>query len=159
MSAPGIEVLSRLNGWRMRSSREDASLTALADRPDSLRAILWALAANASIRIAKLAAALFSGSGAMLAEALYSIADSGNQLLLWGRHRARVPPSDVHPLGHGRAIYFWLFIVALLLFGMGGVASIYEGGALLVAVALAIGAQTKSLLIGAVDAVDRSCSC
>jgi cation diffusion facilitator family transporter len=64
----------------------------------------------------------------MLAEALHSVADSGNEgLLLWGRREAKKRPTAVHPLGQGRATYFWSFIVALLLFSMGGVASVYEG--------------------------------
>jgi cation diffusion facilitator family transporter len=78
--------------------------------------------------LAKLAGALITGSGSMLAEALHSVADSGNEgLLLWGRREAKKRPTAVHPLGQGRATYFWSFIVALLLFSMGGVASVYEG--------------------------------
>ncbi|MGH8713185.1 MAG: cation diffusion facilitator family transporter [Casimicrobiaceae bacterium] len=94
----------------------------------SVRAILYSLGANIAIAIAKLGGAALTGSGALLAEAFHSVADSGNEgLLLWGRRQARAPPSAMHPLGHGRATYFWSFIVALLLFSMGGVASIYEG--------------------------------
>ena len=97
-------------------------------RRGSVRAILYSLAANIAIAIAKLAGAVFTGSGSLLAEAFHSIADSGNEgLLLLGRSQARAPPSAKHPLGHGRATYFWSFIVALLLFSIGGVASIYEG--------------------------------
>jgi cation diffusion facilitator family transporter len=99
-----------------------------ARQPDSLRAVLYSLAANVAIAVAKLVGAMFTGSGSLLAEAFHSIADSGNEgLLLLGRRQARAPPSAMHPLGHGRATYFWSFIVALLLFSMGGVASIYEG--------------------------------
>ena len=93
-----------------------------------MRAILYSLGANVAIAAAKLVGAMFTGSGSLLAEAFHSIADCGNEgLLLLGRRQAREPPSAKHPLGHGRASYFWAFIVALLLFSIGGVASIYEG--------------------------------
>lgn len=95
---------------------------------DSLRSILYALGANLAIAIAKLAGALLSGSSAMLAEAIHSFADSGNQgLLILGLWRARTPPSPEHPLGHGKAVFFWSFVVALILFSMGGLFSLYEG--------------------------------
>ncbi|NII09084.1 cation diffusion facilitator family transporter [Oleiagrimonas sp. C23AA] len=94
----------------------------------SLRAIFLALGANLAIFIAKLVAAIFTGSGAMLAEAVHSLADCGNQgLLLLGLRQAAKPPSSAYPLGWGRALYFWSFLVALLLFSVGGVFSIYEG--------------------------------
>jgi len=95
---------------------------------ETTRSIVVSLGANVAIAAAKLVGAVVTGSGSMLAEALHSIADTGNEgLLLWGRREAKRPPSAVHPLGRGRATYFWSFIVALLLFSMGGVASIYEG--------------------------------
>lgn len=95
---------------------------------DSLKSIMYALGANLMIAVAKMAAALYTGSGAMLAEAVHSLADTGNQvLLLVGLRRSAIPPSPEYPLGHGRAVYFWSFIVALLLFSMGGLFSIYEG--------------------------------
>jgi len=98
------------------------------NRPDTVRSILYALGANAVIATCKLLGALFTGSGALLAEGLHSVADTGNEcLLLLGRRQARRPVSSRHPLGHGRATYFWSFIVALLLFSLGGVFSIYEG--------------------------------
>lgn len=101
---------------------------AASGRRGSVRAILYSLGANVAIAAAKLVGAMFTGSGSLLAEAFHSIADCGNEgLLLLGRRQAREPPSAVHPLGHGRATYFWAFIVALLLFSIGGVASIYEG--------------------------------
>ncbi len=94
----------------------------------STKSILYALGANLAIAVAKLLGAWFTASGAMLAEAVHSLADSANQgLLMWGLRQAKRPPSSVYPLGHGRAIYFWSFIVALILFSMGGVFSIYEG--------------------------------
>ncbi len=100
----------------------------MAHGADSLKSILYALAANFAIFLAKIAAALFTGSGAMLAEAIHSLADTGNQgLLLLGIRQAKRPPSPDYPLGHGKEIYFWSFIVALILFSMGGLFSIYEG--------------------------------
>lgn len=94
----------------------------------SVKAILYALAANLGIALAKGFAAWYTGSGAMLAEAIHSFADTVNQiLLLVGLRRAKRPVSEDHPLGYGKAIYFWSFIVALMLFSMGGIFSIYEG--------------------------------
>jgi cation diffusion facilitator family transporter len=95
---------------------------------NSLKAILLALGANFAIFLSKLAAALITGSGAMMAESIHSLADCGNQLLLLlGMRQAKKPPSDEYPLGWGRALYFWSFVVALLLFAVGGLFSIYEG--------------------------------
>jgi cation diffusion facilitator family transporter len=97
-------------------------------KADSLRTILYALAANLAIAAAKTAAAVFTGSSAMLAEAIHSFADSGNQgLLLWGLRQAKRPPSPDYPLGWGKALFFWSFIVALVLFSLGGMFSLYEG--------------------------------
>ena len=94
----------------------------------SLRAVLYALGANSGILIAKGAAAAITGSSAMLAEAIHSAADCGNQvLLLFGMKDARRAPDATHPLGYGRAVYFWAFLVAVLLFTLGGMFSIYEG--------------------------------
>lgn len=90
--------------------------------------IIQSLVANALIAVCKGVAAVLTGSGAMLAETLHSAADCGNQLLLlMGVKRARKAPDAAHPLGYGRALYFWSFMVALLLFSGGGVFSIYEG--------------------------------
>ncbi len=94
----------------------------------STRPIYYALGANFVVAIAKLIGWGLTGSGAMLAEGLHSIADTGNQgLLLLGLRQGKEPPSVRHPLGQGRAIYFWSFIVALMLFSLGGLLSIYEG--------------------------------
>ena len=93
-----------------------------------MRTILYALGANLAIAAAKTAAAIATGSSAMLAEAIHSYADSGNQgLLLWGMRQAKRPPSPDYPLGWGKAVFFWSFIVALVLFSLGGLFSLYEG--------------------------------
>ncbi len=95
---------------------------------NSLKAVFFALGANFAIFVAKGAAAWITGSGAMLAEAVHSLADCGNQcLLLLGMRQARRPASPLHPLGWGRALYFWSFLVAMLLFSVGGMFSVYEG--------------------------------
>ena len=95
---------------------------------DSTRAIVFALAANFAIAVAKGAAAFVTGSGAMLAETVHSLADCGNQgLLLLGLRQAKTPPSPDYPLGYGKAIYFWSFLVAVMLFTVGGMFSLYEG--------------------------------
>lgn len=95
---------------------------------DSTRAILFALGANFAIAVAKGVAAFFTGSSAMLAETVHSLADCGNQLLLLlGMRQARRPASPEYPLGYGKAIYFWSFLVALMLFSVGGMFSLYEG--------------------------------
>lgn len=100
----------------------------MAGHGDSNRAILYALAANFSIFVAKAFAASVTKSGAMMAEAVHSLADCGNQvLLLWGMKRAKAPPTPDFPLGFGKAIYFWSFLVALMLFSVGGMFSLYEG--------------------------------
>ena len=92
------------------------------------KTVFYALGANSAIAIAKLGAAVITGSGAMLAEGIHSVADAGNQLLLLlGLKRSRRPPDDHHPLGYGKTIYFWSFIVALMLFSVGGMFSLTEG--------------------------------
>jgi cation diffusion facilitator family transporter len=93
-----------------------------------VRAILYAFLANLGIAIAKLAAAIFTGSGSMLAEAIHSFADTGNQVLLFiGLKGSEKPADENHPLGYGKLSYFWSFVVALMLFSVGGLFSIYEG--------------------------------
>jgi cation diffusion facilitator family transporter len=92
------------------------------------RAILYAFLANFGIAIAKSWAAVVTGSGSMLAEAIHSYADTGNQVLLYlGLKQSQRPADDEHPLGYGKLSYFWSFVVAILLFSMGGIFSIYEG--------------------------------
>ena len=100
----------------------------MAGKGDSTKAILYALGANFAIFLTKLFAAVMTKSGAMMAEAVHSLADCGNQgLLLWGLKRSKSPPTPDFPLGFGKAIYFWSFLVALMLFSVGGMFSIYEG--------------------------------
>jgi cation diffusion facilitator family transporter len=100
----------------------------MSGKADSVRSILYALGANLAIAAAKTAAAIATGSSSMLAEAIHSYADSGNQaLLLWGMKQAKRPPSPEYPLGWGKAVFFWSFIVALVLFSLGGLFSLYEG--------------------------------
>ena len=100
----------------------------MSGKADSLKTIFYALGANFAIFLSKAAAAVITGSGAMTAEAVHSLADCGNQLLLLlGLKQAKAPPSPDYPLGHGKEIYFWSFLVALLLFSVGGAFSIYEG--------------------------------
>src|SRR6185369_11041780 len=90
--------------------------------------VVVALAANAGIAIAKLAAALLSGSSAMLAEAFHAMADTGNEVVLLVAQRASArPPDEDHPLGHGRAAYFWALIAALGVFVTGALLSIRQG--------------------------------
>src|SRR4030095_10497794 len=94
----------------------------------SVRPIFYPLGANLAIAAAKTGAAIFTGSSAMLAEAIHSYADAGNQgLLLWGMKQAKRPASADYPLGWGKAVFFWSFIVAIVLFSLGGVFSLYEG--------------------------------
>jgi cation diffusion facilitator family transporter len=100
----------------------------MAGKGESTRAILVALGANLAIAAAKGVAAYFTRSSAMLAETVHSLADCGNQvLLLIGLKQARHPATSEYPLGKGRAIYFWSFLVAVMLFSVGGMFSVYEG--------------------------------
>lgn len=100
----------------------------MSEQEHSIGHIVQSLLVNVAIAVVKVVAAIFTGSGAMLAEALHSFSDCGNQvLLLVGVRQARKPADARHPFGYGRALYFWSFMVALMLFLGGGVVSIYEG--------------------------------
>src|SRR5712671_2078029 len=97
-------------------------------RPDAGRIVRAAILGNILVAISKFAAAMFTGSASMMSEAFHSIVDTGNEaLLLYGMWRSRRRPDIEHPFGYGRELYFWSFIVALLLFGFGCVASVVKG--------------------------------
>jgi cation diffusion facilitator family transporter len=94
----------------------------------SRKVIYAALAGNLMIALTKFAAAWWTGSSAMLSEGVHSVVDTSNQmLLLYGIHQSSKPRDEDHPLGHGRELYFWSFIVALLIFSLGAGVSFYEG--------------------------------
>src|SRR5215468_9875239 len=104
----------------------------LAKRPgrarENVTTVVVALAANLGIAVAKLAAAIITGSSAMLAESFHAMADTGNEvLLLVAQRQSALPPDDEHPLGHGRAAYFWALIAALGVFVTGALLSIRQG--------------------------------
>ena len=95
---------------------------------ESTRVIVFALLANLGIALSKFVGAFFSGSSSMFSEAIHSLVDTTNQvLLLLGSKRASRPPTEKHPLGFGAESFFWSFMVAILLFSLGGMVAIYEG--------------------------------
>ena len=94
----------------------------------SNKAVYAAIAADVAVAAAKFVAAVVTSSASMMAEGVHSLIDTGNGLLLlWGRHAAGKPPDEIHPFGHGKALYFWTFVVALLIFALGGCISIGQG--------------------------------
>jgi cation diffusion facilitator family transporter len=100
----------------------------MASASSSKLVIYAALAGNLLVSITKFGAAAWTGSSAMLSEGVHSLVDTVNQaLMLYGIHRASDPPDMQHPLGHGRELYFWSFVVALLIFALGAGVSIYQG--------------------------------
>ncbi len=94
----------------------------------STKVVVAALAGNLAIAVTKFVASALTGSAAMFSEAIHSVVDSGNQvLLLYGIRRSRRPATAEHPFGFGREVYFWSFVVAVLLFGLGAGVSLYDG--------------------------------
>jgi cation diffusion facilitator family transporter len=90
--------------------------------------VLVAIGCNLAVAVSKFIAAAFTGSSAMVSEGIHSVVDTGDGLLLlFGRHRSRRPADAMYPFGHGRELYFWSLVVALIIFGMGGGISVYEG--------------------------------
>lgn len=108
-------------------------MEAARSRPDSeshrSKTVVWAaLGGNLAIAVCKVVAASFTGSSAMWSESVHSLVDTGNQwLMLLGMRRSSRPPSETHPFGHGLELYFWSFIVAIMIFGLGAGVSIYQG--------------------------------
>jgi len=100
----------------------------MAAKSSSKIAVIAALVGNLLVAITKVAAAAWTGSSAMSSEAVHSLVDTANEvLLLYGMHRSSQPPDRAHPLGHGRELYFWSLIVALLIFALGAAVSVYQG--------------------------------
>src|SRR5712672_1975767 len=100
----------------------------MAASSSTTRVVYAALTGNLLVTLTKFGAAWWTGSSAMLSEAVHSLVDTSNQLLLfYGFHRGTKPADDLHPLGYGREIYFWSFIVALLMFTIGVGVTLLEG--------------------------------
>ncbi|RZI42554.1 cation transporter [Herbaspirillum sp. HC18] len=92
------------------------------------KVVYAALIGNLLIAMTKFGGAFYTGSSAMLSEGVHSVVDTGNEaLLLYGMHRAKLPADERYPFGHGKEIYFWSFVVALLVFALGAGVSLYEG--------------------------------
>jgi cation diffusion facilitator family transporter len=129
--------------------RRRHGLTRVAEHT-SRTAIIAALVGNLLIAVTKGIAAAFTGSSAMTSEAVHSLVDSGNEiLLLYGQHRAAKPPDEQHPFGYGRELYFWCFVVALLIFAVGAGVSAYEGIIHIQHPAMMVAARINYAVLGA----------
>lgn len=121
----------------------------MAGHGGSRTVIYAALAGNLAIALTKFVAAFFTGSSAMFSEGVHSLVDTGNgSLLLYGMHRAARPATRAHPLGHGRELYFWSFIVALLVFALGAGVSFYEGVTHIIAPEPAANVRVNYIVLG-----------
>jgi cation diffusion facilitator family transporter len=117
--------------------------------------VIAAATVNIAIAIAKFVAAALTGSPSMLSEAIHSVVDAGNELLLiLGMRLARRPPDDNHPFGHGKEIYFWSFVVGMVIFGVGGGLSLYEGILHLVHPGDLAGAAWNFIILGVAFALE-----
>lgn len=120
-----VYTLTRKSWFISRNIRVEL---VLAPKSNPKKVVFIALAGNLTIAAGKLAAAAFTGSSAMLSEGVHSLVDSANELLLlYGMKRAALPATNDHPFGHGRELYFWSFIVALLVLALGAGVSLAEG--------------------------------
>lgn len=111
------------------SNDRDGSASQPEGQSHRSKAVVWAaLGGNLAIAVSKILAATFTGSSAMWSEAVHSLVDTGNQwLMLLGMRRSSRPPSETHPFGHGLELYFWSFVVAIMIFGLGAGVSIFQG--------------------------------